>query len=155
MNLNHEPDEWKPPTEFVLDLCHDSTPNQVIVARIPRKGTLKATLDDLKLRLARPVEDEYRHAVGVLLVPNLNWSIRHRFGGLEGPDKRLLNSNLQGLYLSDAIQTLDFRLDRSGVELKSAGGAVLTSTSFGNCQFDRPFLILVKKRGSESRMLVI
>ncbi len=155
VNLNHEPGQWNPPTEFVLDLCHDSTPNQVIVARIPRRQTLKETLDDLKRRLAKPPGEEYRNAVSVLLVPNLNWSIRHRFNELEGPDKSLLNSKLQGLYLSDAIQTVDFRLDRSGVELRSEAGAAATSASFGNCLFDHPFLILVKKRGSESPMLVI
>jgi hypothetical protein len=155
VNLNHEPGQWKPPTEFVLDLCHDSTPNQVIVARIPRKETLKETLDDLKRRLTKPPSKEYRNAVSVLLVPNLNWNIRHRFGELEGSDKRLLNSKLQGLYVSDAIQTVDFHLDRSGVELRSEAGTAAASASFGNCLFDHPFLILVKKRGAESPMLVI
>ncbi len=48
VGLHHEPGQWKPPAEFVLDLCRDSKPNQVIVARIPRKETLMATLDDLK-----------------------------------------------------------------------------------------------------------
>ncbi len=91
----------------------------------------------------------------MLLVPNLNWSVRHRFGELEGPDKKLLNSRLRGLYLSDAIQTIDFRLDRSGVELKSESGAIAKASSFGDCLFDHPFLILVKKRSSEQPMLVM
>lgn len=131
VNLNHQPGKWTPPAEFAFDLCRDSRPNQVIVARIPRKATLKATLDDLKQRMAKPPEEIYRHAVGTLLVPNLNWGIRHRFGELEGPGKRLLNSKLQGLYLSDAIQTVDFRLDRSGVELKSEAGMAAKSTRSG------------------------
>jgi len=158
VNFDREPGQWKPPTEYVIDLCRDSTPNQVIVARLPRKETLKATLDDLNERLARPPSDEIRGRDGLdnaLLVPNVNWSILHRFQELEGSDKQLLNAKLRGLYISDAIQTIDFHLDRSGVELKSESGLVAHAASFGDCLFDHPFLIVVKKRDAEMPMFVM
>jgi hypothetical protein len=155
VNFNREPGQWKPPTEYAIDLCRDSKPNQVIVARIPRKETLRATLDDLKQRLAKPPEELPERVGSALLVPNLNWSVYHRFAELEGANKKLLNSKLRGLYLSDAIQTIDFRLDRSGVELESEAGLAATATAFGDCLFDHPFLILVKKRGAEMPIFVM
>ena len=54
-----------------------------------------------------------------LLVPNLNWNISHHFAELEGADKQLLNTKFKGLWIAKALQTIDFRLDRSGVELQS------------------------------------
>ncbi len=156
-SFNREPGQWKPPTEYVIDLCRDSKPSQVLVARLPRKGTLKATLDDLNKRLAEPPSDEIRGRDSIdsaLLVPNVNWSVLHRFPELEGADKLLLNAKLRGLYISDAIQAVDFRLDRSGVELESEAGLAAKSASF-DCLFDHPFLIVVKKRGTEMPMFVM
>ena len=55
----------------------------------------------------------------VLLVPNLNWEVRHHFSELEGSDKRLLNAGFSGYRIAKALQTIRFKLDRSGAELSS------------------------------------
>jgi hypothetical protein len=145
------------PTEFALDLCRDSNPNQVILACIPRKGTIQATLKDLERKIAdgRPGEDERRlHTNSTLLIPNLNWNISHNFVELEGMDKQLLNAKFRGLWLGTALQTIDFRLDRSGVELQSESHAIYKGLD-PNFIFDRPFLIVVKKRGAERPFFVM
>jgi hypothetical protein len=145
------------PAEFALDLCRESTPCQVIVARIPRKETLLATIEDLDARISGYRPDDWArqlHANSVLLVPNLHWSLSHHFSELEGPDKQLLNKGLQGLHLATALQTIDFRLDRSGVELQSESHEICKSSD--PCfVFDGPFLIVVKNRGARHPFFVM
>jgi hypothetical protein len=149
--------EGDQPSEFALDLCRDSKPNQVILACIPRNGTVLGTLKNLEQKIAegRPVERE-RHLApnSTLLVPNLNWEISHHFAELEGADKQLLNAKFSGLYLTTALETIDFRLDRSGVELQSESKLVALCADPCYC-FDRPFLIVVKKRGAERPFFVM
>ncbi len=146
--------------EFVVDLCRDSTPNQIVVACIPPKATLAETLDDVKKKtqeFARQSDAEQLRKFGirdVLLVPNLNWEMRHHFAELEGSDKRLLNAGFTGYHIAKAMQTIHFRLDRSGAELASEVQMPCKpmATHF---VCDRPFLIVVKKRGAERPFFVM
>ena len=146
--------------EFVIDLCRNSSPNQIIVACIPPKATLLETLDDVERKtqeFARQPNAQHGRRFGtrdVLLVPNLNWDIRHRFAELEGDDKRFLNRGFSGYYIAKAMQTIRFRLDRSGAELASEVQMPCRpmATHF---VCDRPFLIVAKKRGSERPFFVM
>jgi len=70
-------------------------------------------------------------------------------------DKQLLNAKFRGLWLKTALQTIDFRLDRSGVELQSEAAVAVASAAEPNFIFDRPFLIVVKKRGAERPFFVM
>ena len=55
----------------------------------------------------------------MLLVPNLNWEVRHHFPELEGDGKRFLNAGFNSYYIAKAMQTIRFKLDRSGAEVMS------------------------------------
>ena len=143
--------------EFALDLCRDSKPNQVVVACVPRKETLAATLDDLTGKMAAHPGSEYGpHPIcdAVVLVPNMNWSIQHHFRELEGPDKTLRNRGFEKLWIATAMQAIDFRLDRSGVELESEAKIRVAPMPI-DYRVDRPFLVYVKKRGAESPFFVM
>jgi len=84
----------------------------------------------------------------------LNWKITHRFAELEGRDKRFLNSGFGSYYIGKAMQSIRFRLDRSGAELASEAQMVCKpmSTHF---VCDHPFLIVVKKRSTKRRFFVM
>ncbi len=146
--------------EFVVDLSRDSAPNQIIIALIPTRATLLETLKDVEHKTqeyAAKNEGEYSRKFGirdVLLVPNLNWELRHHFAELEGSDKQLLNKGFEGYHIAKAMQTIRFKLDRSGAELASEAQMVCKpmSTHF---VCDRPFLIIVKKRGAEHPFFVM
>jgi hypothetical protein len=76
------------------------------------------------------------------------WKVSHHFRELEGKDKVFLNPAVRGLYLDTAIQTIQFRLDRSGAELASESKVyVMPGVSFFH--LNRPFLIYMKKRGGK------
>jgi hypothetical protein len=102
-------------------------------------------------KYARQPESEYHTKFGVrdvLLVPNLNWEVRHHFSELEGNNRRFLNSGFADFYIEKAAQVIRFKLDRSGAELASEFQQICKpmATRF---VCDRPFLIYIKKRDSE------
>lgn len=146
--------------EFVIDLCRDSSPNQILVAHVPRKPTLLEMLNGMEKKMeefAREPMAEYLRRFGVrdvLLVPNLNWEIRHRFAELEGTDKRFLNAGFSGYHIAKALQTIRFKLDRSGAELASEA-QVQCKPMATHFVCNGPFLIVVKKRGAERPFFVM
>jgi hypothetical protein len=102
--------------EFAVDLSKNTRPYQVIVARMGRKASLRATLADLEERIARATRKKLDPDLGdgaILQVPNMNWRIEHRFRDLEG--KALHNPALPpSSFLDWALQLAEFKLDRSG-----------------------------------------
>jgi hypothetical protein len=143
--------------EFVIDPCKDSSPNQIILAHIRPKGSLAATLEYLDSKLAGCGDSGYEHEFtprDELLVPNIAARIQHRFSQLEGPDMALLNGGFEGYWVAVAAQSIQFRLDRTGAELRAEAKAVCVPDS-RRFYFDRPFLIVMKKRGAERPFFVM
>ena len=89
-----------------------------------------------------------------MLVPNLNWEIRHRCAELEGADKRFRNPGFETYYVETAAQTIRFKLDRSGAELASESKLVVKPMPT-RYVCDRPFLIFLRKRGQECPLFVL
>lgn len=142
--------------EFAVDLCTNSSPSQIIVARIKREPSLQAALKRIEeeedairqMKEKAPDYARYLEEIGpndVLLVPDLFWQVSHRFSELEG--RAFLNPTLEGQCLDVAQQDILFRLDRSGAELKSESKdyCLPIPTYF---VLDRPFLICMRKRGA-------
>jgi hypothetical protein len=151
---------FQDPVEFALDLCRDSQPNQVILAAVGWKGTLAATLAHVQKPRTKPPSERSGPEFGqfaTLLVPNMDWDLEHHFRELEGPDKLFLNPTLRGLYLDTALQRVRFRLDRRGAEVRSEAQVVLKGLSDGrdDFHFDRPFLVVMTKRGARQPFFVM
>jgi hypothetical protein len=143
--------------EFVVDLCKTSEPYQIVLSRIDRKATLAETLDEIEKLIKAHPPREHESSLSIndtLLVPNMAWQVSHHFQELEGKDKRILNSGLQGLYMDTALQTIRFRLDRSGAELRSESKIYWkpVATYF---DFNRPYLIVMKKRNGKQPFFVM
>ena len=144
--------------EFILDPCKNSQPYQIVLARVNRKPTLADTLADVEQRIAaQPASDRFAselHPRDTLLVPNIAWRVSHRFTELEGTDKQFLNPELRGLYLDSALQTIRFRLDRSGAELASES-KVFVKPGASFFHVNRPFLVYLKNRGGKHPFFVM
>jgi hypothetical protein len=149
------------PVAWALDLCEDSRPNQLVLACVPRQATLKETLDETERQIAQFQKRRPEGKGGefirndTLLVPEMNWRIRHRFRELEGEDKELLNPGLKGLWLATAFQETAFRLDGNGASVESGAYAEAKSRGPVHFHFDRPFLIYLKKRGGKRPFFVM
>jgi hypothetical protein len=140
--------------EFIVDPCKTSQPYQIVLALVNRKPTLADTLAEVEQKIAAQPAPERLRQRDTLLVPNIAWNVSHRFNELEGKDKQFLNPALQGLYLDTALQTIRFRLDRSGAELASEAKMIVKpSASFFHV--NRPFLVYMKKRGGTQPFFVM
>jgi hypothetical protein len=153
--------------EFAVDLCLDSQPSQIVVARISPELTLSATLSKLEKRIAEtaawadslkrkhPHLTPYELRFGpndVLLVPDVFWRISHHFTELEG--RAFGNAKLEGQRIDVAMQEIVFRLDRSGAELKSEAKTYMSPFP-SYFVLDQPFLIYMKRRGGDSPYFVV
>jgi hypothetical protein len=149
LHTAHAPQRWAL-TDFVLDLSKTSRPYQLLLARIQRKDTLEATLADLRDKLAVPPKEERQREFGsldTLLVPFLSFRLSHDFQELEGESRRIRGSRLDGLHVGVARQTIDFRLDPMGARVASSAPIEVKGDP-RQFYFDRPFLIVMRKRGS-------
>jgi hypothetical protein len=144
-------------SEFIIDPCKTSQPNQIVFARVDRKPTLAETLAYVQEKVAAQVAAQsYMSQLNprdTLIVPNMAWKITHRFKELEGKDKEFLNPALRGLYLDAAIQTIQVRLDRNGAELASEA-KVFVKPGASYFHVNRPFLVYVKKRAGKHPFFV-
>jgi Serpin (serine protease inhibitor) len=144
-------------SEFILDLCKTSQPYQIVLARVNRKATLADTMADVDQKIAVGREsDPFMTRLGprdTVLIPNMAWKVNHHFKELEGKDKVFVNPALRDLYLDSAIQTIQFRLDRSGAELASEA-KVLVKPSASYFHVNRPFLVFMKKRDAKRPFFV-
>lgn len=132
--------------EFVLDLCRTSRPYQVVIARVDRKPTLAETLADVRQKITRQEADSWLSNLrprDVVLVPNISFRVTHRFREVEG--KPFENPALNGLPIDTAMQTVQFRLDRSGAEVR-AESKVYVKPSARHFLANRPFLVYLAKR---------
>ncbi len=148
-----------PSAEFAIDLCKDSSPNQIVVARIEPGETLADTVASLeeKIREWSPESEKHARSFGisdVLLVPEASWRIAHHFAEIEGPDKMLRNAGFEGYYVDTAFQMIEFRLDRSGAELATEAKVIFLPIP-RYFLFHRAFLIYMRKRGAEHPFLVM
>ncbi len=145
------------PDEFIVDLCRDSAPNQIVLACVSPKETLAATLDDVREKITGSAARAFGGHIGpndVVLVPNMQWEIDNRFAELEGPDRPFLNQGSEGYYCSRVRQTIRFRLDRSGAELSSqVKSYVAPEPTYLLC--NRPFLVYLKRRDADRPFFVM
>jgi hypothetical protein len=151
---SHDPDSFNL-MEFAVDLCKDTKPNQIGLARIEPKETLGQTLAHIYDKIAGFTKEKFFHQFGitdVLLVPNIFWRITHHFKELEG--KYFSNTGYESLYIRLALQMIQFRLDRSGAELKSEA-KLHAAPEPNHFVFDQPFLIYMKKRGARHPFFVM
>ncbi len=150
--------------DFAIDLSRNTRPYQIVLARMGRRTTLKATLQDLERRIA--AADGHRERIGLgpadwLLVPVMDWQCQCHFHQMEG--KKLSGSTMPpGASLDRAAQLVKFKMNHR--EAKVIAEAILGADwSDGDDDeprgvgflFDRPYLIVLKRRGAEQPFFVM
>ncbi|MBN1507061.1 MAG: hypothetical protein JW955_09455 [Sedimentisphaerales bacterium] len=144
-------DPWEI-SEYAIDLCKYSQPYQVVAALVEPRGSLAETFEYVRSQVDKAKHSEDLHELGrrdILEVPEMVWRIDHRFLQLIG--KPL--ANVKGP-ITEAMQTIEFRLDRSGAKVESE--ALMAAKARPNrFAFDRPFLVYMQKRGAEQPFLVM
>ena len=150
--------------EFAIDLCSNSLPDEIVLARISPQPTLAAALTHVEKGIASwkivlrsenaSIANGMQHIKpnDVLLLPNFNWFISHDFTDLE---KRAVgNAKTSGQRLDLAEEDISFRLDKTGAELKAESKRYFTSVA-NKFVFDKPFLIYMKMRDAHMPYFVM
>ncbi len=143
--------------ECAVDLCRHSRPYQVVVAMVEPRGSLAETLEHLRTQMVgfKQLPDyQWERRFGAndeLRVPEMFWRIDHRFRELI--DRTVANTD-PPLPILEALQTVEFRLDRSGAVLESEARLSVMSAP-RHLEFNRPFLIYMQKRGAEHPFFVM
>jgi hypothetical protein len=152
--------------KFAVDLSYQSSPYQIMLAKMPRKDTLEETLTELNEKVAASKAFGLKSSMS-LLVPNLDWRIEHNFTELEGRDKIFLNKAMgqaDAEFLAKLFQFVDFKMNRTGASVRSGtylAGDMLNGhehdedTNPDHYHFDRPFLIVMKKRDAKHPCFVM
>ncbi|MGD2094509.1 MAG: hypothetical protein PVH77_05830, partial [Phycisphaerales bacterium] len=154
---SNNPDRNLQMKEFAIDLCKHSRPYQVIAAVVEPKDSLAQTLDYIDNQIT-DFKKKPHHKItvmfgsgDVLMVPEMFWEIDHRFDELLG--KTISNAN-PSMPIIGAKQSIKFKLDRCGAILESE--ATIKAAAIPRYfKFDRPFLIIMKKRGNEQPFFVM
>jgi hypothetical protein len=154
--LSYEYAEDREDDTFVVDLCKQTQPYQIALARMPAQETLRQTVEAAEQAILKfkddPDYDVLRklRPIDRLIVPDVLYRLTHHFTELKG--KKLGNTEWAGMPVLEILQTIDFSLSRTGVVLKSHAltlGASRRGRSLDEPRhfyLDRPFLIYVKKR---------
>ncbi len=146
---------WGPMKEYALDLCRHSKPYQVVVAVVEPKGSLAETYEHVQRGMEQfGKQRDYNHARWFqggddLRVPDMFWRIDHRFTELVG--KTVANVSMP---IVEAMQTIEFRLDRSGAMLESVAFMAIAAAP-REFLFNRPFLVYMKKRDAQRPFFVM
>jgi hypothetical protein len=155
--------------KFAVDLSYQSSPYQIVLAKMPRKASLAETLTELNEKIAASKPFSLKSSMS-LLVPNMDWRVEHNFTELQGMDKLFLNDTMAHdgpdpiEFLAILFQFVDFKMNRTGASVRS-GSYLATDllngheheedTNPDHYHFDRPFLIVMKKRDSTHPFFVM
>ncbi|QDU55596.1 hypothetical protein [Aeoliella mucimassa] len=143
--------------EFAIDLTADQEENQLLVAVVPRSETLQETIEHVYEQIAANQDQAFAfEGDEVLRVPNVVQSVVHEFSELEGSDKLILDKvHPPGHFISKAVQSIKFRLDKGGAAIVSEAELEATPAEAapGGIEYeyvvDRPFLLIMKRRAAK------
>ena len=139
--------------DFIIELKTKNPADRLILAKVPPAATLKATVAAVRMRVAgsEPTPMSYHDP---LQVPVLNFDVLKRYSELCGKQIASEHPEWKGTQILLALQAIRFRLDRNGAVLKSEAaiyvGEVEADVVPPAYVFDKPFLILLERKGAET-----
>ncbi|MBN2022343.1 MAG: hypothetical protein JW809_06070 [Pirellulales bacterium] len=147
--------DYRSDDDFIVELHTKAKDDRLILAKVAPEGTLEDTIDAIRRRVER-AEPKWLQPGDTLLVPVLNFDVMREYGELHMRNLKSDNSAISGPVLA-MVQSIRFRLDERGAVLKSeavVGGLGMAETvTLGpkprNLIFDKPFLILLCRRGAK------
>jgi hypothetical protein len=134
--------DCRSPDDFIIRLAV-STPDEVILARVPRQKTLAETVAAVEKRLSASRPEPLKHA-DKLFIPELSFDLDRDFPELERGD------------IDKAEQRVTFALNKHGAMVKSEARIVYKDG--GNertFSFNGPFLVCLKEKGETQPYLAV
>jgi hypothetical protein len=145
--------------EFAVDLDRNSESNQIVIAVVEPGASLAETLASVETKIEQYGEEKEPENVGGsrLIVPDMAWKLSHRYTELI--DKFFQNKGMEELFIGEALQDIDFRMDRSGARLSSEARISVEKSKMLKKPIEfianRPFLLYMKQRDADKPYFVM
>jgi len=144
--IDYRSDDGFTSEDFIIELETTSPEDRLILAMVPAKATLAETVGVVGERVAAA---EPRRLAGAreVVIPVLDFDILREYSELYGRPTLDPDGKPTGMPIVLALQTIRFRLDETGAVLKSE--AVMIEGLEARYIFNKPFLVLLQRRGAE------
>lgn len=145
--------------QFIVDLDRNSSHYQILIASIEPQTSLENAVKFINDRLEATGLQRYFSRGDTLIVPQTVWKIIHHYEELL--KQNFKNKNLEGYYISRAQQDIEFKLHSKGAEVESEVEILMEKSAVpklefdGKYEFDKPFYIIMRKRGEEQPFFVM
>lgn len=142
--------------EFAVRLNSESDGDELVLARInPGENLMKTYQKAAGLsvnKAGKLVQND------ILWIPEINFFIEHSYQELL--NKKLLNKGFGDYFISKALQTTKFKLDKTGAYLKSKAVIVVTRSAarprnVRRFIFNQPFLLYMKEKNAKNPYFVM
>ncbi len=144
--------DYQSDDDFIIRLKSVSPEDEIILAKIAPLSSLLETVEYVSLRTGDNVPSSIRKGER-LNIPKLDFDILHFFKDLMG--RQFLNSGFEKYSISQAVQSVRFRLNEKGALLRSEA-AIIAPTMvpvdpprIRNFVFNKPFLVILKEKGAK------
>jgi hypothetical protein len=135
--------------DFVIGLRSKSPKDEIILAKIPPRATVLATIQSVQERIAKSPPSKVESDEPVK-IPKCDFNVIHTYDELMR--KNLLNT--EGWFVSKAVQWTRFRLNEKGIILRSEARFAVSLDSHPvdikrrprQFIFDKPFLICLREK---------
>jgi len=132
---------------FAVDPCSVSKSVQLILAKIPKKGSFEETWREVEKKISNAVKGPESTLSGIdtFVCPNITVATTHHFKELEG--KKLISSSSKDntKRIVSAWQSIHFALDREGAQVESESMIRILPLPKA-LLLDGPFLVILRKR---------
>lgn len=143
--------DYKSSNDFIVQIkCRDSL-DEIYFAKIPMESTL---IDAYQRVLERLNSDKIELFNGgdVLKIPYIKFDTTINYTDIEGTS--FSNELLDGKSFQHVSQRISFDLNQQGIKLESSAEGIIDFAEFDNpppriLAFDKPFLIIMKRKNSD------
>ena len=139
--------DYKDDSDFVLRFASLSANDDIVLAKVKPAATLLETIQAVQARIAKNSPDSPKDKE-VLAVPIFDFDITRDYSELTG--KPLTNKGFENSMITQATQTIRFRLNQKGALLTSGafvfGMGAVAPPKVRHFVFDQPFLLYLQEK---------
>lgn len=146
--------DYKDSDDFIIELKTLQEDEHVILAKVIPQRTLQETVQMVQKRMSEAKPKEMVEGTS-LFIPVLDFDLTKRYEEVTGRLIESTNERLNDQPIVAAIQSIRFSLDEKGATLKSESMMLLGGTPQGNLVFNKPFLVLLQRKGAKNPYFVL
>ena len=145
--------DYRNPDDFIIRISSKEPGKEIILAKIPRGGTMSGMIKEIDERIDLPGKEKPSE-IDELVIPKIEFDIEHSYNELLGIF--LKNKGFEDYFFARAVQKIGFTLDESGAVARATGEIILKKGPRSRLYiFNKPFMAILRDTGSSEPDLVV